>query len=37
MLDIIFHEYLSSGNRVVPCGQTEGQTDGPGEANSRFS
>jgi len=33
ILDIIFHENLSSESRVVPCGQT----DGPEEANSRFS
>jgi hypothetical protein len=24
---IKFHEYPSSGNRVVPCGRTERQTD----------
>jgi len=24
--DIRFHEYLSSGSQVVPCGQTERQT-----------
>jgi hypothetical protein len=28
---------LSSGSRDVPCGQTEGQTDGNDEANSHFS
>jgi len=31
--NIKFHENLSSDIRVVPCGQT----DGHGEANSRFS
>jgi hypothetical protein len=25
--DIIFHEHLYSGSRVVPCGQTDGPTD----------
>jgi len=24
---IIFHENLSSGNRVAPCGRTDRQTD----------
>jgi methenyltetrahydromethanopterin cyclohydrolase len=31
--NIKFDEKLSSGSRVVPCGQT----DGSDEANSRFS
>jgi len=26
-LSIIFNENLSSGNRIVPCGQTDRQTD----------
>jgi len=26
--DIRFHEYPSSGSRVVPCGQTDRLTDG---------
>ena len=30
-----FHENMSSGNRVVPCGGTDGKTHD--EANSRFS
>ena len=32
-----FHENLSSGSPVVPCGQWQGRTDGHDEANSRFS
>jgi len=28
-----FHENLSSGNRVVPCGRTDGQRDRYNEAN----
>ena len=36
-LNIEFHENQSSRNSVVPCGQTEGQTDRHDEANSRFS
>jgi len=35
--DIKFHTYLSSGNRVVPCGRTDVQTDRHDEANNRFS
>ena len=35
--NIKFHENPSSGSRVVPCGQKDGQTDGHEEANSRFS
>jgi hypothetical protein len=31
-----FHENPSSGNRVVPCGQTDGRTDRHDEANSLF-
>jgi len=31
-----FHEHLSSGSRVVPCGQMDGHTDGHDEANSSF-
>jgi len=26
--NIKFHENLASGSRVVPCGQTDGRTDG---------
>jgi len=26
-LNIKFHDDLSSGSRVVPCGRTDGQTD----------
>jgi hypothetical protein len=40
MSNIKFHENLSSGSRVVPCGQTDGsmdrQTDRHDEANSHF-
>ena len=32
-----FHENSSSGSRVVPCGQADGQTDVHDEGNSRFS
>ena len=36
-----FHQYPSNGSRVVPCGQTnretDGRTDEHNEANSRFS
>ena len=32
--NIIFHENRSRGSRVVPCGQTDGQTRD--EADSRF-
>ena len=35
--NIKFHENPSPGSRVVPCGQTDGRTDGNDEANSRFS
>ena len=35
-LDIKFHENPSSGSPVVPCGQTEGQTDRHDETNSHF-
>jgi hypothetical protein len=31
-----FHENLSSGSRVVQCGQTDGLTDRHDEAKSRF-
>jgi hypothetical protein len=34
--NIKFHENPSSGNRVVPCGWTDGRTDRREEANSRF-
>jgi hypothetical protein len=30
-----FYENPSSGRRVVPCGQIEGQTDRPEEADGR--
>jgi len=32
-----FHENLSSGSRVVPCGRTDRRTDRHDEDNSRFS
>jgi len=32
-----FHENLSSGSRIVPCGRTDRQTDGYDEVNSHFS
>ena len=35
--NIEFHENLSSGSWVVPCGQTDWRADGHDEANSRFS
>jgi len=35
--NINFHKNLSSGIRVIPCGQTDGRTDRHDEANSRFS
>ena len=31
-----FYENLSSGSQVVPCGQTDGQTDRHKEANRRL-
>jgi len=34
--NIKFHENPSSGSRVVPCGETDGQTDRHTEVNSRF-
>jgi len=34
---IKFHENPSNGNRDVPCGRMERQTDRRDEANSRFS
>ena len=34
--DIKFHENPSSGSRVVPCGQKDGETDRHDAANSRF-
>jgi hypothetical protein len=34
---IKFHENPSIGNRVVPCGLTDGRTERHDEANSRFS
>ena len=33
-LNIKFHENMSRGSRVVPCGRTDGQTDRHDEANS---
>jgi hypothetical protein len=35
--DIKFHENMSSGSRVVTCGQIDGRKDRHDEANSRFS
>jgi hypothetical protein len=35
--NIEFHENLSSGSPVVPCGRTDGQTDRHDEANSPIS
>ena len=35
--NIKFHQNPSSGSRVVPCGQKDGQTDGLDEANNLFS
>ena len=32
-----FHENLSSGSRVVPCGVTDKQTDRHDEASNRFT
>ena len=41
IINIKFHDNPSSGNRVVPCGRTDGQADRPtdrhDEANSRPS
>jgi hypothetical protein len=35
--NVKFYEHLSSGIRVVQCGQTEAQKDGRhGKANTRF-
>jgi hypothetical protein len=34
---IKFYQNPSSGSRVVPCGRTDGRTDGHDEASSRFS
>ena len=34
---IKFHQNPSSGSGVVPCGRTDGKTDGHDEANSRSS
>jgi len=34
--NITFHENLSGGSRVVPCGRTDGQTNRHDKANSRF-
>ena len=34
--NIKVHENPSGANRVVPCGQKGGRTDGHDEANSRF-
>ena len=31
-----FHENLSYGNRIIPCGKTDGQRDKHDKANSRF-
>jgi len=36
-LNIKFHEKPSSDILVVPCGRTDGRTDGHDEANIRFS
>jgi hypothetical protein len=30
--NVMFHENPSSGSRVIPCGQTDGQTDRHDEA-----
>jgi len=35
--NIKFHENQSIGNRVVPCGQADGQANRHDEANSHFS
>jgi hypothetical protein len=35
--NIKFHENPSSGSRVVPCEQTDGEMDRHDEGNSRFS
>ena len=35
--NIKFNQNPSSKSRVVPCGRTERQTEGHGEANNRFS
>jgi hypothetical protein len=35
--NIKFPENPFSGSRVVPCGETDGQTDGHDEAYTRFS
>jgi hypothetical protein len=32
-----FHQNLSSGSRIVPCGRTDGRTDGHDEAKSLFA
>jgi len=32
-----FHEHASRGSQAVPCGPTDGRTDGHHEANSRVS
>jgi hypothetical protein len=37
ILKFKFYKNTSSGNRVVPCGRTDGQTDKHHEANSGFS
>jgi hypothetical protein len=37
MVNIKFNHNPSSKSRVVPCGQTDGRTDGNEGANSRFS
>jgi hypothetical protein len=34
--NVKFHENPFSGGRVVPCGQTDGQTDRHDEAKSLF-
>ena len=35
--NVKFNENPSGGSRVVPCGQTDGGTNGHDEDNSRFS
>ena len=35
--NIKFYPNPSNGSRVVPCGQTDGRTDGHDEANINFS
>jgi len=35
--NVKFHENLSRGSQVVPCGQKDTRTDSCDEPNSRFS